>query len=97
MTKPSFPKKGMSPESVLEQLQAHRGQDVDWKSGKTFSLVYYAGEQVMQLLHDAYSMFMAENGLSPMAFPSLKQMENEVVAMTADMLHGGDAAAGSMT
>ena len=92
MTKPSLPKKGMSPESVLEQLQSHRGEDVDWKSGKTFSLVYYAGEQVMQLLHDAYSMFMAENGLSPMAFPSLRQMENEIVGMTADMLHGGDAA-----
>ena len=97
MTKPSLPKKGMSPESVLGQLQAQREKDVDWKGGKTFSLVYYAGDQVMQLLHDAYSMFMAENGLSPMAFPSLKQMENEVVAMTADMLHGGEAAAGSMT
>jgi sphinganine-1-phosphate aldolase len=97
MTKPSLPTKGMSPAAVLEQLQAHRGQDVDWKGGRTFSLVYYAGEQVMQLLHDAYAMFMAENGLSPMAFPSLKQMENEVVAMTAHMLHGGDAAAGSMT
>jgi glutamate/tyrosine decarboxylase-like PLP-dependent enzyme len=97
MAKPSLPKKGMSPESVLGQLQAQREKDVDWKGGKTFSLVYYAGEQVMQLLHDAYSMFMAENGLSPMAFPSLKRMENEVVAMTAEMLHGGDAAAGSMT
>jgi sphinganine-1-phosphate aldolase len=97
MSKPSLPKKGTSPESVLAQLQARRREDADWKSGKTFSLVYYAGDEVMQLLRDAYSMFMAENGLSPMAFPSLKQMENEVVAMTADMLHGGDAAAGSMT
>jgi sphinganine-1-phosphate aldolase len=97
MSKPKLPPKGMSPEAVLEKLQAHRGEDVDWKSGRTFSLVYYAGEQVMQLLHDAYSMFMAENGLSPMAFPSLRDMENEVVAMTANMLNGGDAAAGSMT
>ena len=97
MSKPTLPKKGTSTEEVLQKLQAHRGEDVDWKSGRTFSLVYYAGEQVMQLLHDAYSMFMAENGLSPMAFPSLRDMENEVVAMTANMLHGGDTAAGSMT
>lgn len=97
MSKPTLPQKGTSTEEVLNKLQAHRGEDVDWKSGRTFSLVYYAGEQVMQLLHDAYSMFMAENGLSPMAFPSLRDMENEVVAMTANMLHGGDAAAGSMT
>lgn len=97
MSKPTLPRQGMSPEAVLEKLQARRGDDVDWKGGRTFSLVYYAGEQVMQLLHDAYAMFMAENGLSPMAFPSLRDMENEVVAMTASMLHGGDAAAGSMT
>ncbi|MFW2387348.1 MAG: pyridoxal phosphate-dependent decarboxylase family protein [Polyangiales bacterium] len=97
MSKPTLPEKGTSPEDVLQKLRAQRGDDVDWKHGKTFSLVYYAGEQVMQLLHDAYSMFMAENGLSPMAFPSLRDMENEVVAMTANMLHGGDAAAGSMT
>lgn len=97
MSKPSLPEKGLSPETVLERLRAHRAHDVDWKSGRTFSLVYYAGEQVMQLLHEAYAMFMAENGLSPIAFPSLKQMENEVVAMTANMLHGGDTAAGSMT
>ena len=97
MTKPTLPHKGTSTADVLKQLQGRRGQDVDWKSGRTFSLVYYAGEQVMQLLHDAYSMFMAENGLSPMAFPSLRDMENEVVAMTANMLYGGDSAAGSMT
>jgi len=97
MSKPTLPRRGSSPEIVLEKLQARRGEDVDWRSGRTFSLVYYAGEQVMQLLHDAYSMFMAENGLSPMAFPSLRDMENEVVAMTANMLNGGDAAAGSMT
>ncbi|MDH3654054.1 MAG: aspartate aminotransferase family protein [Myxococcales bacterium] len=97
MTKPTLPRKGTSTEKVLKQLQAHRGEDVDWKRGRTFSLVYYAGDEVMQLLHDAYSMFMAENGLSPIAFPSLRDMENEVVAMTANMLHGGDSAAGSMT
>ncbi len=97
MSKPTLPRQGMSPQAVLEELQARRGEDVDWKGGRTFSLVYYAGEQVMQLLHDAYAMFMAENGLSPMAFPSLRDMENEVVAMTAGMLHGGEAAAGSMT
>ena len=92
-----FPEKGMSADDVLESLHAHRGDDVDWKGGRTFSLVYYAGEDVMRLLRDAYAMFMAENGLSPMAFPSLKTMENDVVAMTACLLNGGESAAGTMT
>ena len=56
MTRPSLPKKGMSREAVLDRLQTHRQEDVDWRGGRTFSLVYYAGEQVMQVLHDAYTM-----------------------------------------
>ncbi|MEM8607426.1 MAG: aspartate aminotransferase family protein [Myxococcota bacterium] len=97
MTRSTLPQTGMSRDDVLEKLRAHRGDDADWRSGRTFSLVYYAGEEVMRLLRESYSMFMAENGLSPMAFPSLKQMENEVVAMTASMLNGGDTAAGTMS
>ncbi|MEM9731220.1 MAG: aspartate aminotransferase family protein [Myxococcota bacterium] len=97
MTRSTLPQTGMSRDDVLEKLRAHRGDDADWRSGRTFSLVYYAGEEVMRLLRESYSMFMAENGLSPMAFPSLKQMENEVVAMTASMLNDGDTAAGTMS
>ena len=97
MSECTLPKAGMNAEDVLTRLRERRSEDVDWKGGRTFSLVYYAGEEVMRLLRDAYALFMAENGLSPMAFPSLRTMENEVVAMTANMLHGGDAAAGSMT
>ena len=96
-SKTALPRQGTSPKEVLERLRGFRDEDIDWKGGRSFSLVYYAGEEVMELLHGAYSMFMAENGLSPIAFPSLRRMENEVVSMTADMLHGGDGAAGSMT
>ena len=37
------------------------------------------------------------NALNPMAFKSLKTIEAEVVRMTAEMLHGGDDAVGTMT
>lgn len=97
MTRTTLPETGMSRDDVLQRLREHRGDDADWRSGRTFSLVYYAGEEVLRLLRESYSLFIAENGLSPMAFPSLKQMENEVVAMTASMLHGGESAAGTMT
>jgi glutamate/tyrosine decarboxylase-like PLP-dependent enzyme len=49
------------------------------------------------LLKDAYSEFIAENGLSPVAFPSLRQMETEVVSMAADLLSGDGDVAGTMT
>jgi glutamate/tyrosine decarboxylase-like PLP-dependent enzyme len=74
-----------------------RGRDANWRAGKTWSLVYHAGDQVSELLKEAYTMFFSENGLNPMAFPSLKTFEAEVLAMTADLLGGGEETAGSMT
>jgi glutamate/tyrosine decarboxylase-like PLP-dependent enzyme len=38
-----------------------------------------------------------ENGLSPFAFPSLKQLETEVIAMTAGLLGGDAETVGSFT
>jgi glutamate/tyrosine decarboxylase-like PLP-dependent enzyme len=40
---------------------------------------------------------MHENALNPFKFPSLRQMETEVVAMTTGLLHGGPEAGGAMT
>jgi glutamate/tyrosine decarboxylase-like PLP-dependent enzyme len=42
-------------------------------------------------------MFFSENGLNPMAFPSLKKFEAEVVSMTASLLGGDSETAGNMT
>jgi len=91
------PEKGISPDKVIEKMKQMREQDANWKAGKTWSLVYFASEEHTQLLKDAYNMFFSENGLSPMAFPSLRRFETEVIAMTAEMLGGGKEAIGSMT
>jgi glutamate/tyrosine decarboxylase-like PLP-dependent enzyme len=78
-------------------MRQMRAEDAKWKDGKTFSLVYFAGEDVSSLLKDAYGEFMAENGLSPLAFPSLRRFEAEVVKICVDLFHGDDEACGSMT
>lgn len=93
----TLPKTGTPRDAVLQQLRALHGDDAKWKDGKTFSLVYFAGDEVSQLLKDAYSEFIAENGLSPVAFPSLRQMECEVVSMAAALLSGDDDVQGTMT
>jgi len=90
-------KTGMSKDEVLAKMRELRGGDADWKAGRTFSLVYHAGDETSGLLAEAYTMFMSENALSPLAFPSLKRMEAEVVAIAADLLHGGPGATGTMT
>jgi glutamate/tyrosine decarboxylase-like PLP-dependent enzyme len=78
-------------------MQGFRHGDADWKDGKTWSLVYYAGEKHHEFLKKAHHLFFTENALNPMAFKSLKRMETEVVQMTASMLHGPETAVGTMT
>lgn len=93
----TLPKTGTPRETVMQQLKALHTDDAKWKDGRTFSLVYFAGDEVSALLKDAYGEFIAENGLSPVAFPSLRQMECEVVSMAADLLGGNEDVAGTMT
>jgi len=82
---------------VLARMRQFREHDPLWQEGKTWSLVYYAGDEVLDLLKEAYTLFFSENGLNPMAFPSLKRFEAEVVAMTANLLGGDGDTAGNMT
>ncbi|MGB8645988.1 MAG: aspartate aminotransferase family protein [Anaerolineae bacterium] len=92
-----LPLKRMPAEQVLDTMRAARDHDVHWQEGRVFSLVFFAGDEVLDLLKQAYSMFFSENGLNPMAFPSLKKFESEVVSMTASLLGGDDETAGNMT
>jgi sphinganine-1-phosphate aldolase len=95
--KVSLPKTGTSRADVLKELeQLHQG-DTRWSDGRVFSLVYSAGEEHNQFLKDVYSMYFHENGLNPAAFPSIKKYESEVVSMAAQLLGGGEKAAGTMT
>lgn len=84
--------------SELKQEMIERGGgDAKWREGKTAVYVFNAGEDVAQVQKEAYTMYMSENGLGPLAFPSLKQMEDEVVGMGLNLLHGPDDAAGNIT
>jgi len=92
-----LPPKGMTREDLIAAMREAARGDADWRNSKTWSMVFYAGDDVIDILKEAYYMFFSENGLNPMAFPSLKKFENEVVAMTAEMLGGRPEAVGCMT
>jgi len=92
-----LPAHGRSAASILDELDAMQAEDVDWKSGRAFSLAYYPGPDVYALASEACARFQSSNALNTAAFPSLRRMQAEVVAMMSDLLHGGDEAAGFMT
>lgn len=92
-----IPEAGVDKKALLERMNGMRGGDADWLGGRAWCLVYYAGEEHYEFIKEAHHLYFSENGLNPMAFESLKQMEKEVVQMTAQMLHGGPEAVGTMT
>ena len=92
-----LPKTGTPREALLAEMRQRKSQDADWKGGRTFSLVYPAGEDVDRMLADANELYLYENALNPFRFPSLRQMEVEVVEMTAGLLNAPPEAGGCMT
>ncbi len=93
----TLPKRGTEWGKLKTEMEARGSHDVKWRDGKTAVYVFNAGPDVAQVQKEAYTMFMSENGLGPMAFPSLKQMEEEVVQMGLTLLHGPEGAAGNIT
>jgi sphinganine-1-phosphate aldolase len=92
-----FPDHGREPHELDEVVAEWQTGDIDWKSGRAFSLVYNAADPVLEeLQHDVAQRFLHENALNPFVYPSLLRMEQEVVAVAAE-LFGTDPRAGTMT
>jgi glutamate/tyrosine decarboxylase-like PLP-dependent enzyme len=93
----TIPATGRDHAALLDELSAMAAGDTDWKSGRVFSLVYHAGDAHAELLRRAHALYASANLLNPMAFPSLKRMEAEVVQMAARLFHGPASAVGAVT
>src|SRR5512139_4013518 len=97
MTQIPLPPNSQSKQAILDTMRAARDHDVKWREGRVFSLVFNAGDEVSDVLKEAYHLYFSENGLNPTAFPSLKKFETEVVSMVASLLHGDAEVVGNMT
>lgn len=87
----------MTDEEVLAALARKRARDARWQDGRTFGMVFDGGEEVRAIAEEAARMFLHENALNPIAFPSLGEIQSEVVSACADLFHGTPDAAGFMT
>jgi glutamate/tyrosine decarboxylase-like PLP-dependent enzyme len=77
-----------SADAVIAALEAMRAEDTDWRGGRVFSLVYKVpGDTHDELLARAHRLYASSNLLNPMAFPSLKRMEHELVAIAGRLFH----------
>lgn len=92
-----LPAKSSALGEIVAVMKERKAADANWRGGRTFSLIYPAGEDVDRALREFNELYLYENALNPFRFPSLLAMEQEVVAMTAGLLHGDENASGSMT
>ena len=93
----SLPKIGLDWSKIQGRLSDARKNDVDWRRGRIAGLTYFAGDDVLQIAKDAYAMFFSENAIGRGAFPSLDQLESDVIDMACDLFNGGETAVGCMT
>ncbi|MCS7153128.1 MAG: aspartate aminotransferase family protein [Bacteroidia bacterium] len=93
----ALPPQGRPADDVLRELESRKVQDIDSKSGRLWSLVYYHSPELLELAQKAYALYISENALNPMAFPSLRRMENEIVSIVKSLLHAPSRGAGTLT
>lgn len=82
----------------LERLRDLQRADLPVHGGRTLAYVYDSGDaEVDRVAREAVASYAASNALDPTAFPSLLQMENELVGFACDLLDAPDTAVGTVT
>src|SRR5258706_2433061 len=87
----------MTQNAILDALIAKRARDARWQDGRTFGMVFDGGPEVREVAEAVAAMFLHENALNTAAFPSLAEIQSEVVDACVEMFHGSPHAAGFMT
>lgn len=92
-----FPTEGTDINNIFSRMDQLKEKDGNWKDGRTWSLVYYAGEELTGIAEEAYLKFFHANALNPTVFNSLRQFEIDILSIVADLFHGGEETAGTLT
>src|SRR3954453_9147320 len=87
----------MTDDEILATLTAKRARDARWQEGRTFGMVFDGGADVHGIAEAVATMFLHENALNTAAFPSLAEIQSEVVDGCVHLFHGAPDAAGFMT
>lgn len=92
-----LPEIGEAWPALREALLAAKARDHSWRRGRMAVFFYYLDEALEQVGRDAYGLFWTENNLGQRAFPSLAQLEGEVIGMGLGLLNAPNGAGGTFT
>lgn len=83
---------------VLARLRALQAGDLPVHGGRTLAYVYDSGlAEVSRIGSEAVAAYAGSNGLDPTVFPSLLQMENDLVGFWLDLIDAPEDAVGTVT
>lgn len=92
-----MPDRGRNWDELRTEMTEMRKDDLDWRNGRHGAFVWFAGDELEEVVREAYAMFLVENGLGVKVFPSIGRMEFETLAMVRSLLHGDDETASVFT
>jgi glutamate/tyrosine decarboxylase-like PLP-dependent enzyme len=92
-----IPEHGSDAKELLALIEERHAADIDWRGGKAFSLVYNVDDHAHEdLIEQVALRYIHDNALNPFKYPSVLQMELEVISMACQLL-GTEPDAGSMS
>ncbi|MCE4626712.1 MAG: aspartate aminotransferase family protein [Desulfurococcales archaeon] len=93
-----FPESSTKPELVLKELREIASKDLDPNSKRMFGHTYDTGlEEVKEVARKAFLMFLDKTMLDFTVYPSVLELEREVVRMSASLVGGDDSIIGAFT
>jgi glutamate/tyrosine decarboxylase-like PLP-dependent enzyme len=94
----SLPAQGVAREDVLAMVdEMAASEDAIARAGRVSGSIYHGGEDHFAFLAEVFRRFAHVNVLQRDMYPSATKFEGEIVAMCADLMHGGEGACGVLT
>jgi len=86
-----------SADAVLAELDTLAASDVAWRQSGILTGLYIPEAETLDLATEAYTRYLTPNALHLNLFPSIGEMEKQMLAGLADLLRGGASVAGNVT
>ena len=92
-----FPQQGRPRADILAEIEAMSEiEDSPYHEGKISGSVYSGDEAHYHFLNEVFGHYSHANVLQRDMYPSATRFEGEIIAMTADMMHGSAVAEGTV-
>jgi len=92
-----LPAKGMEKNTLIERMKKASSREQIWRKGMVSGTVYHGGDDILDVIVEAFRAFAVSNPLHPDVFPEVRKMEAEVVQMCCNIFNGDAQTCGTMT